>query len=176
MSPVDILNIDDPITILTANSGHIPEMVRLERQSPTAAHWSQAQYGCLFQAKEGTNSRLALVAERHGTSQPDVPPDLVGFLIARHLAPEWELENIVVAPEVRGQRIGTRLMEDLLARAEHTNSQLVFLEVRGSNTPARALYEKLGFHQTGRRKSYYSNPLEDAILYSKNLADAPISP
>jgi ribosomal-protein-alanine N-acetyltransferase len=175
LSPVDILNIDDPITILMANGGHIPEMVRLERQSPTAAHWSEAQYGRLFQAKEGVNSRLALVAERHGTGQPDAPPAVLGFLIARHLAPEWELENIVVAPEVRGQRIGTRLMEDLLARAEQTNSQLVFLEVREFNTPARALYEKLGFHQTGRRKFYYSDPVEDAILYCKNLESVAIS-
>lgn len=169
MSPADILNIDDSITILTANGGHIPEMVRLERQSPTAAHWSEAQYGRLFQPKEDVNFRLALVAERPGTGQPDAPPAVLGFLIARHLAPEWELENIVVAPEVRGQRIGTRLMEDLLARAEQTNSQLVFLEVRESNTSARALYEKLGFQQTGRRKSYYSNPVGDAILYCKNL-------
>ena len=138
-------------------------MLRLERSSNGAAHWSESQYQSLIGAKDAGISTLALVAACGGN------PVVVGFLVARHLAPEWELENIVVAQEARGKGIGTRLMQQLLARAQQTKSHTVFLEVRESNAAAISLYGKLGFQQTGRRKSYYSNPVEDAILYCKNL-------
>ena len=60
-------------------------------------------------------------------------------------------------------------MQAFLVQAHQLNAESVFLEVRESNTAARGLYEKLAFHQTGRRKSYYCAPLEDAILYFKDL-------
>jgi len=88
-----------------------------------------------------------------------------GFLVARHLAPEWELENIVVAPSARRIGLGSRLLNALLANARETDSEAVFLEVRESNAAARSLYEKAGFEPTGRRKAYYTNPAEDAVLY-----------
>jgi len=94
----------------------------------------------------------------------------MGFLIAHHLAPEWELENIVVAHAARHRGIGKRLLEALFDAARETNSSAVFLEVRESNTAARTLYEGSGFEQTGRRRSYYTSPSEDAILYRRVLA------
>ncbi len=163
------MDTNDPIAIREATERDITEMLRLERSSNGAAHWTELQYQSLIGANDADNSTLALVAECEAN------PAVLGFLIARHLPPEWELENIVVALEARGKRIGTRLMEELLARAQKTDSQAVFLEVRESNAPARALYERLGFHQTGRRKSYYSSPIEDAVLYCKSLRQSPIS-
>lgn len=94
---------------------------------------------------------------------------VVGFLVARHIAPEWELENIVIAPAARRKGLGKRLLDTLLARASETNSDAVFLEVRESNAGARAIYEKLGFQISGRRKSYYADPEEDAVLYRLGL-------
>ncbi len=93
------------------------------------------------------------------------PVILIGFLVARNVAPEWELENVVVRAEFRGAGIGTQLLEALLTRARAINSRSIFLEVRESNTAARRLYAKAGFRETGRRKGYYSDPPEDAILY-----------
>ncbi len=151
-------------------------MNRLERQCSTAAHWTEQQYWNLC-APEGPGRGLALIAlqqfssEQHAEKSP-----ICGFLVARSVPPEWELENIVVAPESRGQGIGTGLIEELLARAQQVNSDAVFLEVRESNAAARALYEKLGFQQTGRRKSYYANPIEDAIVYLKRPPFAPTLP
>jgi ribosomal-protein-alanine N-acetyltransferase len=102
----------------------------------------------------------------------DLPEDLrnevstvVGFLVALRAGPEWELENIVVAEDVRGKGVGKQLIHKLFTQAQEANSNLVFLEVRESNASARRFYEKLGFQETGRRKAYYSNPTEDAILY-----------
>ena len=135
----------------------------LEQSSISAAHWSKKQYESQMLNGGSTIFSFALVAERRDDSAT------VGFLIARGLGPQWELENIVVAGEMQGKGIGTRLMQALLDRAKQANSEAVFLEVRESNEAARALYEKLGFQEVGRRKSYYSNPLEDAVLYRKTL-------
>jgi ribosomal-protein-alanine N-acetyltransferase len=100
---------------------------------------------------------------------PDEVPTVVGFLIALHAGQEWELENIVVAEEFRGKGVGKQLMHKLFTEAQEANSNSVFLEVRESNASARRFYEKLGFQETGRRKAYYPNPTEDAILYGRTL-------
>ena len=139
------------------------EMIRLERQSPTTTHWTEQRYVDLLAAMPESPTRLALVTQEDGSSA------LAAFLVARHSPPEWELENIVVAPEVRGTGIGKKLMDTLLVQARQTSSDAVLLEVRESNAAARRLYEKLGFRETGRRKAYYANPGEDAVLYSKIL-------
>lgn len=154
----------------------IPHILGLERQSATAGHWTEQQYRQAFQ----TEGRLVLVAAEASAAGASSPlasglisvkgSGILGFLVAHHLAPEWELENIVVAPAARHRGIGKRLLESLLDAARDTNSSTVFLEVRESNIAARTLYESSGFEQTGRRPSYYANPPEDAILYRRGLA------
>jgi ribosomal-protein-alanine N-acetyltransferase len=154
--------------IRTATAADIPAIMRIERQSATAGHWTEEQY---LQAFQPGCTRLVLLAE----DSPIPPPTLEtsthailaprGFLVAQHVAPEWELENIVVDPSARREGVGRRLLDALLAAAHETNSSGVFLEVRESNTAARTLYQSAGFEQAGRRKSYYTNPSEDAILY-----------
>jgi len=143
----------------------------LERQSATAGHWTHKQYRQVFQPE--SPPRLVLVAEaespRASGLRADADSGILGFLIAQHVAPEWELENIVVAPAARRKGVGKRLLDGLLAAARESNSTAVFLEVRDSNTSARALYEKAGFKQTGHRPSYYTSPSEDAILYRCTL-------
>ena len=157
----------------------IPHILGLERQSATAGHWSEQQYRQAFQPE--SLARLLLVAAAEASSAEELAPGapglssvkgsgIMGFLIAHHLAPEWELENIVVAHAARHRGIGKRLLEALFDAARETNSSAVFLEVRESNTAARTLYEGSGFEQTGRRPSYYTSPSEDAILYRRVLA------
>ena len=153
-----------------ATPADIPSMVELERACPAAAHWTEKQYQQAVQPDIGDPERLVLVAEASRRVATVVEerfsgPPIVGFLVARHLAPEWELENIVVTANARGKGIGSQLLDALLARTREAQSEAVFLEVRESNTAARSLYEKAGFQQAGRRKSYYTNPAEDAILY-----------
>jgi [ribosomal protein S18]-alanine N-acetyltransferase len=145
-------------------------MIDLERSCPTAAHWDERRYQELFHP--GAAERLALVAEETPgltSVQNSSSPTVVGFLIARHVASEWELENIVVAPEARRKGLGKRLLEALFARARQLGGDAVFLEVRASNAAARSLYQEAGFEPTGRRKSYYTDPLEDALLYRMHL-------
>jgi ribosomal-protein-alanine N-acetyltransferase len=151
------------LVVRKATIEDLPAMIQLERGCSTAAHWVEQQYRELLEGDSGSAVRFAWVAEGQGASA------VAGFLVARLVASEWELENIVVARGSRGKGIGTQLMQALLGHATQTKSESVFLEVRESNTTARRLYEKLGFQQIGRRKSYYANPLEDSVLYSKDL-------
>ena len=168
----------ETIFIRPGTVADIPHILILERQSATAGHWTEQQYRQAFQP-EGP-ARLLLVAAGASAAEASSSTEsglcsvkgsgILGFLIAHHLAPEWELENIVVAPAARHRGIGKRLIEALLDAARNTDSSAVFLEVRESNTAARILYENSGFEQTGRRPSYYSSPSEDAILYRRALA------
>jgi [ribosomal protein S18]-alanine N-acetyltransferase len=150
----------------------IPAMIRLERACPMAAHWSEERYRQMFEASAAGAGRLAWVVEKSNAAADSSvgaqgASQLAGFLVSRQIAGEWELENIVVAADFRRQGLGQRLLNALIAHAHETNSESVFLEVRESNAAARALYEKAGFQATGRRKSYYQSPLEDALLYQR---------
>jgi [ribosomal protein S18]-alanine N-acetyltransferase len=155
--------------IRSATPADIPAIIGIEQQCAKAAHWTEQQYRRAFQ--RGSATRLVLVAESSMTSASRPAPvgDVVGFLVARHLAAEWELENIVVAPTARREGLGKRLLEALFSAARKTSGGSVFLEVRESNAAARSLYERAGFEQTGRRKGYYADPVEDAILYRRAL-------
>jgi [ribosomal protein S18]-alanine N-acetyltransferase len=151
--------VSDRFNIRHATSADVPILSGIERSSPTAAHWTDQRYRQAIEP--GEEHRLVLVLE-----EPASPGAIVGFLVARQIAPEWELENIVVAAHARRNGHGKRLLQSLLTHARDTNSAQVFLEVRESNLAARKLYETFGFQESGRRKSYYDNPLEDAILYA----------
>jgi [ribosomal protein S18]-alanine N-acetyltransferase len=159
--------------IRPGTAADIPHILTLERHSATAGHWSEQQYREAFHPE--SPARLLLVAAEASAPRASGPTSvkgsaIQGFLVAHHLAPEWELENIVVAPAARHRGIGKRLLEALFDAARETNSSAVFLEVRESNTAARTLYEGSGFEPTGRRPSYYASPSEDAILYRRALA------
>ena len=142
------------VTIRRAIPADIPALLQLERAATGASHWSVAEYDRLFSPEPP--ARLVLIAEI------GVP---VGFLVARSVGPDWELENIGVAENARRSGVGTALLRELLLRADRAEAGSIFLEVRESNSVARALYEKLGFRPVTRRAAYYGDPSEDAVVY-----------
>jgi ribosomal-protein-alanine acetyltransferase len=176
MNRKDGATCNELVKIRPATAADVQRIIDLERQCATAAHWTIEQYNQVFQVDEDGRKRLVLVTEEaspasaiHKQNQGS-GRGLLGFLIALHLTPDWELENIVVAPAARRKGLGKRLLDALLAAARKQNSGSVFLEVRESNQAARALYEKAGFRQSGRRRSYYANPTEEGVLYRLDLA------
>lgn len=94
----------------------------------------------------------------------DAGDRVVGFAVLITAADEAELANLAVAPSARRGGVATRLVEDVLARAEAAGAQEVFLEVRESNAAARALYAAQGFTEVGRRRGYYRAPDEDGLV------------
>jgi [ribosomal protein S18]-alanine N-acetyltransferase len=165
------------VRVRPANAADVPAMMDLERQSPAAGHWSRNQYQALF-AGPGHNTdqkseRFAWIAEAwivedDGPAQPErIPPTgpgILAFLIAHRVDATWELENLVVAATARRRGIGKRLLGELIEQIRSTQGSEISLEVRQSNHDARSLYRKAGFEEVGLRRSYYSNPPEDAIL------------
>jgi ribosomal-protein-alanine N-acetyltransferase len=85
------------------------------------------------------------------------------------VAEEWEIENIAVTGAARRCGLGSRLVGELLDHVRSRGGKTVFLEVRESNRAARALYEKWAFIEVGRRKAYYQNPVEDALILKFNF-------
>ncbi|WP_204519353.1 ribosomal protein S18-alanine N-acetyltransferase [Brevibacillus fulvus] len=82
---------------------------------------------------------------------------------------EVHVTNVAVHPAFRGQKIGEQLMRQMMATAVLFGGERMTLEVRPSNTVARNLYQKLGFVENGRRKKYYSDNDEDALIMWVNL-------
>jgi ribosomal-protein-alanine N-acetyltransferase len=162
------------LTIRPATIADLPALLDLERQCPTAARWSVQQYKELLRPRQDGPGRLVLmvdeIADGHQSRPDSASSHALGFLIANYISPEWELENLVVAPGFRRKGLATKLLAALLNRARETNSASVFLEVRESNQAARRLYVRLGFEENGRRRLYYANPPEDAVLYRLVLA------
>lgn len=91
-----------------------------------------------------------------------------GFAVTRCVAGEMEILNIAVAPELHGRGLGRQLLRHVLQQGVEQGVQVVFLEVRAGNRPARNLYASSGFVEVGCRKGYYRDG-EDAILMNLEL-------
>lgn len=157
------------VRVRPAKPSDQPRLVEISSHSVTAAQWNQAEYLKLFSINEpeaqpqieaGTRAqaqpRAALVVEQDG--------NVVGFIVGRQVEDEWEIENIAVTGAARRRGLGSRLVGELLDLARISGGKSVFLEVRESNRAARSLYEKWAFIEVGRRKAYYQNPPEDALV------------
>ena len=92
---------------------------------------------------------------------------LLGYSIVYCLSGEAEILNIAVDVYQRERGIGSALMQAMIDGAVARGCEIFLLEVRESNTPAIALYEKFGFQTIGRRKNYYVKPTEDALIMQR---------
>jgi ribosomal-protein-alanine N-acetyltransferase len=92
---------------------------------------------------------------------------VVGYVGSQTVIDESDMMNIAVHPDFRRRGIAEALVAELEAALRQRGSRALTLEVRDSNAPAIALYEKLGFAQVGLRKNYYRNPKEDARILRK---------
>lgn len=149
------------LNLRRAVAADLPRMRALAGHAATAANWNEAQYAQLIVPE---NPRLALILEVDG--------ELQGFLVAQPIGDEWELENLAIAADARRRGLGTRLLGELLDRARAAGANAIFLEVRESNHAARALYEKWAFVESGRRKNYYRDPTEDALVFSFSFSSS----
>lgn len=120
-----------------------------------------------FQLEENTVAHL-WVAEVTGP-----PPEVVGVVVTWLLVDEAHIATISVHPDYRGQGIATRLMCAALQENARLGAVEATLEVRVSNAAARKLYQRFGFQQVGRRKHYYEDNGEDALILTMvHLQDA----
>ena len=93
-----------------------------------------------------------------------------GYSVMSLVLDEAGIDNLAVLPEHRRSGAGAALLTKMLSDARKLSAKSAVLEVRESNLPAIALYERTGFRQVGFRKNYYDNPTEGARLYSLPLS------
>lgn len=144
------------IQVRSACREDVPRMIEVADHSATAAHWNQEAYASLFSVGAPPGLVTLVIQEDNAVA---------GFLVGRHVAEgEWEIENVAVAGAARRRGLGSRLLGEFLNLARSRGGKHIFLEVRASNHAARALYQKWAFVEAGTRKSYYQDPLEDALI------------
>lgn len=139
-------------TLVPASPEHIPQIAALERVCFPADPWSEALF---LEALENPCAAVLLALGEDGAA--------LGYAVLSTVLDEGNLDNIAVAPEYRRRGVADALLGALTGFGREHLAALM-LEVRASNAPAIALYEKHGFAAVGRRKNYYNAPKEDAIL------------
>jgi ribosomal-protein-alanine N-acetyltransferase len=91
-------------------------------------------------------------------------PDIVAFCSFWLVLDELHINNLAVRQEFQGRGVGTALLQHVLESGARRGADRATLEVRRSNTPARRLYERLGFEVAATRPNYYVSPPEDALI------------
>ncbi len=136
--------------ILPLEKSHLSAIADIERHC-FSAPWSERSLSLLTTGENG--GFVALDGE--------IAVGYVGYL---GIIDEYEITNVATHPDYRRLGIGSALIGALVEKAERNGILRITLDVRESNAPAIALYEKFGFAPCGKRKSFYSNPRENALV------------
>lgn len=145
------------LTVRAATADDLPALLEIERR---ASHDPWGEGAILSQLSSEVG--LSLVCEEDGA--------LRGALYLSLIPPEGEVLALAVLPEERRRGIARLLLENGMKALISGGACVLYLDVRESNAPARALYTALGFRECGRRRAFYSHPREDAILMEKALS------
>ncbi len=141
---------DDAVHIRRLTYADLPQIIALERRVfPTP--WSLAMFVLELSKPSGVS-----LAALHGET-------LVGYLVCSRYDTVWHIMNVAVDPELRRLGIATALLSELIERIQENRARFT-LEVRESNLGAIALYERYGFRAAGRRRRYYQDNGEDAVV------------
>ena len=133
-----------------------PALATVEKLCSEAAQWGEQGY-----RKIGQSGLQGWAAQQAGR--------VVGFVLVRIVVDEMEILNLAVEPPARRKGIASRLLSDAIDGGRELAATRAYLEVRESNSAAKAFYSLHGFTQTARRKSYYSQPAEDAIVLVREI-------
>ncbi len=140
----------DALDIRRLTYADLPELIAIERRAfPTP--WSMAMFVLELSKPAG----VCLAALRGG--------EMLGYLVCSRYDTVWHIMNVAVEPDQRRKRIATAMLEDLFRRID-SNTARFTLEVRESNLAAIELYERYGFRAAGRRRRYYQDNGEDAVV------------
>ena len=140
--------------IETMNAAHVAQIAQLEKIC-FSDPWSERSI-----ASELDNKLAFWLVAVEGET-------VAGYIGSQTVIDETDMMNVAVHPDFRRQGIAEALVNKLVENLKKLGSRCLTLEVRASNAPAIALYEKQGFSEIGRRKNYYRNPKEDALILRK---------
>lgn len=140
-----------PLAIRTMAATDVPAVAAIEADSFTSP-WREDTFLALLE-RDAVELLVLVDAD-----------EVVGYAVVWCILDQGELSNIAVAASHRGRGLGRKLLSHAVELARHRGVEHLFLEVRVSNRSARDLYASVGFVELGRRRNYYDQPREDAIL------------
>lgn len=143
--------------IATALPGDAGELARLE-----AACFAHPRSEAALLGEIGQPERYLLVTAKQAG-------ELLGYAGLEYVLDEGYLTDVAVFPAVRRQGVGRSLLLELDQRGRALGLSFLTLEVREGNAAAIALYRSLGYKEAGRRRGFYTDPREDALLMTKYL-------
>jgi ribosomal-protein-alanine N-acetyltransferase len=141
---------EDELHIRRLTFADLPQIIAIERRA-FSTPWSLAMF--VLELSKSTGWCLAAL---RGDA-------MVGYLVCSRYDTVWHIMNVAVDPIHRRQGIATALLTGLIERINDTRARFT-LEVRESNIGAIALYERYGFRAAGRRRRYYQDNGEDAVI------------
>jgi ribosomal-protein-alanine N-acetyltransferase len=148
-----------PLEIRRLTYADLPQVIAVERRA-FSTPWSLAMF--VLELSKPSGICLAAVRDER----------IVGYLVCSRYDTVWHLMNVAVDDRLRRQGIADSLMDRLFTLADAPGEQYT-LEVRTSNVPAIKLYERLGFRAAGRRRGYYHDNREDAVIMWRTVSEAP---
>ena len=144
--------------IAKMNESHVAEVAALEAMC-FSEPWSEKSV-----ASELTNPLSLWLVALEGEN-------VIGYVGSQTVMGWSDMMNVAVHPDHRRLGVGKALIEELIRQLREQGSENLTLEVRASNENAKALYAGLDFMEVGRRKNYYHNPKEDALILRKEWTE-----
>ena len=147
------------IKIQRMQKSDVDNVINIEEKAYGEHHWSEESF------LNGLSNDLARYYAAF-----DINGNLLGYAGCWQILEEVHITNIAVSPDFRRQKIGERLLRQIIDDCYKNKAKYITLEVRVSNNAAIKLYEKYGFKSLGTRKGYYQNNNEDAlIMWTENI-------
>ena len=134
------------------------EIERASFNNPTSREWYEREL-----ARPGVCFLYVL-------RTPEAP--VAAFCAFWYVADQAHINNLAVRPELRGRGLGSQMLEAVMVEVQRLGAGSLALEVRRSNVAAQRLYLRAGFRQEGIRQSYYTQPVEDALILVKRLQNS----
>ena len=154
------------VQVRRMTTADLEEVISIAASLLDAPHWPQSAYANTLNP-DSTPRRIALVIVPAAVDPTH--RDVFGFTVASLLPPKAELETIAVAAASQRCGLGRQLFQALARELRAVGVRDLLLEVRASNRVALGFYRSLGFGQSGLRPSYYTDPIEDAVMLSLTL-------
>jgi [ribosomal protein S18]-alanine N-acetyltransferase len=150
------------VCVREAGAADLAGVLALERDVAEAPHWAEAMYREIV--LEGGVRRCLFVAEAEGL--------LLGFAVGAVMGSgdSAELESVAVRGEAQRRGVGRALCDAVADWCRLQGATALELEVRAASAGAIALYGGMGFATVGRRRGYYREPVDDAVLMRLKLA------